>query len=117
MSQAILIELQDIAPELDFTDTEAIDRWIGRAQRYVNADIVGDDYSTLVAYKCAELMTKARPSEAVSSGQGELLEETVDNAKYKYGSTAGAKADREKEFRDEFESRMANFIYIEEGPV
>lgn len=120
MSQAIVDALFRVAPEFKATDSDTlaeIDAWILDAQRYVNGDIFGDEYNVLVAYKCAELMTGAKPIEAITTGQGEVLEETVDNAKYKYASAAKAKADREKHFADQFEKRLSDFCYIEEGPV
>jgi len=119
MSQAIRTELFDIAPELQSAvqaDLDKIDRFIARAQKHVNADIVGDEYNLLVAYKTAELMTLAKPG-SQSAGASVLLEEKVDNAHYKFANSDEAKAKRAKEFADEFEKRIGEIIYIEEGPV
>lgn len=117
MSEAIRIELFDIAPELAVEDAdtaglEKINRFIGRAQKYVNADAVGDDdYNLLVAYKTAHLMTLAKPG-SVADGNGALLKEKVDNSEYTFANSDEAKMKRAKEFSDEFERRIDEIVYI-----
>lgn len=114
MSETIRIELFDIAPELETVDVaelERVDRFIARAQNYVDADLVGDEYDLLVAYKTAQLMTLASPG-SIADGTGALLKEKVDNAEYTFANSDDAKAKRAKEFSDQFETRINEIVYI-----
>lgn len=106
----ILQDLFDIAPEFEVeeTDTDAlekIDRFIERAKRKVDKTAVGNEYDELVAYKTAELMTRALPASA-SNGFEVVLSEKVDNGEIRYGNSDDAKAKRIKEFSDHFNERM-----------
>ena len=113
-TEAIRLELWDIAPELQPADgdtnaLEKVDRFIVRAQRYVAREVAGAEYGTLVAYKTADMMTKAELNTLAKQVQDNpvLLKEKVGQAEYTYADRLKQLQEAQGVYASEFEDRMS----------
>lgn len=79
--------LFDLAPSLTTEDTDTlarIDRFIVRAQNGINEDAAGSDYEEAVALLTWHNLLLSDRDAQGSAGDGLLLKEQVDNARYEF---------------------------------